>query len=181
MASRSIVMALSKLQLNVYEKSITFLSDFINIMTHLEVGKKRSWKPSQSGSILATTSILHLQNIYLSEKGFHFLLTSRFTQDCLENLFSALSAKNIIPNALQFKNDLKLISVSQYLKDVSRGSYNEDDRNVLSGFLDVLDNSNQNITLKEVQLPIEIDEPNMDLCNGELNSFYNVCGYINVC
>lgn len=37
MTSRSIVMALSKLKLNVYEKSIIFLNDFINIMTHLEV------------------------------------------------------------------------------------------------------------------------------------------------
>lgn len=96
----------------------------------------------------------------------------------MENLFSSLRAKNIIPNALQFKNYLKLISVSQYLKDVSRSSYDEDDRNVLSGFLDTLDNSNQNTTLKEVQLPLEINEPNVNLCNGELNSLYNVCGYI---
>jgi len=178
MTSRHIVMALSKLKPDIYEKSIIFLNNFIEIMTHLEVGHKRSWKPSQSGSILSTTSILDLQNIYLNEKGFHFLLTSRFTQDCLENLFSVLRTKNIIPNALQFKNDLKLISVSQYLKDVSRGSYDEDDRHILSGFIDVLDNSSPNTTLKEVQLPIEIDEPDMNLCNGELNSLYNVCGYI---
>lgn len=90
-------------------------------MTHLEVGHKISWKPSQSDSILLTTSILDLKNLYLNEKGFHFLLTSRFAQDCLENLFSVLRVKNIISNALKFKNDLKLISVSQYLKDVSRG------------------------------------------------------------
>lgn len=178
MTSRHIEMALSKLKPDVYENSITFLNNFIKIMTNLEVGNKRCWKPSQSGSILATSSILDLQHIYLDQKGFHFLLTSRFTQDCLENLFSTLRAKNIIPNALQFKNDLKLISVSQYLKDVSRGSYDEDDRNILSGFLNVLDNSNQNKTLKEIQLPLEIDEPNLDLCNGELNSLYNVCGYI---
>lgn len=171
-------MALSKLKPDVYEKSIIFLNNFIEIMTHLEVGNKRSWKPSQSGSIISTTSILDLQNIYLNEKGFHFLLTSRFTQDCLENLFSVIRAKNIIPNALQFKNDLQLISVFHYLRNVSRGSYDEDDRQILSGFIDVLDNSSQNTTLKEVQLPLEIDEPNMNLCNGELNSLYNVCGNI---
>jgi len=178
MTSRHIVMALSKLKPDVYEKSIIFLNNFIEIMTHLEVGNKRSWKPSQSGSIISTTSILDLQNIYLNEKGFHFLLTSRFTQDCLENLFSVIRAKNIIPNALQFKNDLQLISVFHYLRNVSRGSYDEDDRQILSGFIDVLDNSSQNTTLKEVQLPLEIDEPNMNLCNGELNSLYNVCGNI---
>jgi len=96
----------------------------------------------------------------------------------LENLLSVLRAKNIIPNSLQFKNDLKLICVSHYLKYVSRGSYDEDDRNILSGFIDVLDNSSLNTTFKEVQLPLEIDEPNMNLCNGELNSLYNVCDYI---
>ncbi|KAE9533685.1 hypothetical protein AGLY_009034 [Aphis glycines] len=129
-------------------------------MAHLEVGHKISRKPSQSDSILSTTSILDLQNIYLNEKGFHFLLTSKFTQDCLENLFSVLRAKYIIPDALKFKNDLKLLSVSQYLKDVSR------------------DNSSPNTTLKEVQLFLDNDEPDMNLCNGELNSLYNVCGYV---
>jgi len=58
------------------------------------------------------------------------------------------------------------------------GSYDEDNRHVLSGFIDVIDNSSPNTTLKEVQLPLEIDEPDMNLCNGELNSLYNVCGYI---
>lgn len=125
-------------------------------MTHLEVGMNRFWKPSQSGSILAT-SILDLQNIYLNEKGFNFLLTFRFNQDCFDIFFIALSVKNIISNALKFKNDLTLISIFQYLKDVFRGSYDEDDRYILSGFFNVIDNSNQNTTIKEVQLPLKID------------------------
>lgn len=164
--------SISKLKPGKYEKTIIFLHDFIKIMTQIEVGIKRTWKPFQSGSILATTSILNLQNIYLNQKGFHFLLTSRFTQDCLENLFICLRAKNIIPNALQLKNNLNIITVSQYLKDTSSGSYNEDERTILSGFLDVLEDSNQNIKkLEEVQLPPEISQPNMNLCNGELIHF----------
>lgn len=81
-------MVLTKLKPDVYEKSVIFFIYFIDIMTHLEVGHKSSWNPSQSGSILSTTLIVDIQNIYLNEKGFHFLLTSRFTQDCLENLFN---------------------------------------------------------------------------------------------
>lgn len=33
-------------------------------------------------------------------------------------------------------------------------------------------------TLENVQLPQVINEPDMDLFNGELNSLYNVCGYL---
>lgn len=72
-------------------------------MSDLEVGHKRMWKPSQTGSILATKSILDIQKIYLIDKGFKFLLTSRFTLNCLENLFGILRSKNIVPNALQVK------------------------------------------------------------------------------
>ncbi|KAL5246397.1 hypothetical protein ACI65C_013805 [Semiaphis heraclei] len=120
------VLALSKLKPEMYESSITFLKGFIDIMMDIEVGYKRTWKPSQKGSILATSSILDIQKIYLDDKGFNFILTSRFTQDCLENVFSIMRTKNIVPNALQVKNNLKLLSVSQYLKDISKGSYNED-------------------------------------------------------
>lgn len=179
MTSRHPVLAISKLQPDIYEKTIQFLKNFINIITNLEVGHKRIWKPSQTGAILATSSILDIQKLYLDEKGYHFLLTSRFTQDCLENIFSVLRSKNIVPNALQVKNNLKLLSVNQYLKDVSKGSYDEDDRNLLSGFLDTLDNSKSvKNKLENIQLPLDIDESDMNLCNGELNSLYNVCGYL---
>lgn len=132
--------SISKLKPEMYESSITFLKGFIDIMMDIEEGYKSTWKPSQKGSIVATSSILDIQNIYLDDKGFHFILTSRFTQDCLENLFSVMGTKNIVPNALQVKNNLKLLSVSQYLKDISKGNYNEDDRTFLSGFLDTLEN-----------------------------------------
>jgi len=179
MTSRHPVLALSKLKPEMYESSITFLKGFIDVMMDIDVGYKRTWKPSQKGSILATSSILDIQKIYLDDKGFHFILTSRFTQDCLENVFSIMRTKNIVPNALQVKNNLKLLSVSQYLKDVSKGNYNEDDRTFLLGFLDTIEDSNhKDKKIENIQLPQEINEPNMNLCNGELNSFYNVCGYI---
>lgn len=178
MTSRHPVLALSKLKPEMYESSIQFLKGLIYIMMDIELGYKRTWKPSQKGSILAT-SILDIQTIYLDDKGFNFILTSRFTEDCLENVFSIMRTKNIVPNALQVKNNLKLLSVSQYLKDISKGNYNEDDRTFLSGFLDTLEDSNhKDKKIENIQLPQEINEPNMNLCNGELNSFYNVCGYI---
>ena len=69
------------------------------------------WKTIQSGVLLSTTSVIYLQNKFLLEKKIDFLMTSLFTQDCLENLFSLVRAKQVIPTALQFKSNLKLICV----------------------------------------------------------------------
>ena len=115
----------------------------------------------------------------MNDKGFKFLLTSRFTQDCLENLFCVLRSKNVVPNALQVKNNLKLVTVSQYLKDVSNGNCDEDERELLSGFLDVIQKPKVCNNLSEVKITDKLVEPHVLLLNnGELNSFYNICGYI---
>jgi hypothetical protein len=52
---------------------------------------KATWKSIQAGVIL-TTSILDLQNVFLNEKKYSFLLTSRFTY-CLENVFSQIRSR----------------------------------------------------------------------------------------
>jgi len=66
----------------------------------------------------------------------------RFTRDCLENVFSIMRTKNVVPNALQVKNNLKLSSIFQYLKDILKRSYDEYDKTLFSGFLETLENSN---------------------------------------
>lgn len=69
--------------------------------------------------------------------GYHFLLTSRLTQDCLENLFSVVRLKNPIPSPLELKFALKIISISQFLKPLgaTHGSYQDDDRDFADDFL----------------------------------------------
>lgn len=177
MTSRHPVLAISKLKPEMYEKTIHFLNSFIDIITDLKVGHKKLWKPSQTRSILATSSILDIQKIYLYDKGLHFLLTSRFTQDCLENLFCVLRTKNIVPNALKIKNNLKLLSVSQYLKDISKGSMMKMIEFSYQDSWTLEIRNSVTSKLENVQLPQVINEPDMDLFNGELNSLYNVCGY----
>ena len=59
-----------------------------------------------------------------------FLLTSHFTQDCLENLFSTVRSKNPIPIALGFLRSLRLITVAQFSKSSKFGSYEVDDGNI---------------------------------------------------
>ena len=56
-----------------------------------------------------------------------YVLTARFNTDLVENLFSSVRAKQPIPSALQFKKNLKIITISKYMKSVNNSSYNQDD------------------------------------------------------
>lgn len=79
----------------------------------------------QSGVRLSTQSVLDLQALFLLDNNYKFLLTARFTQDCLENLFSCVRSIQKVPTALQFKQNLKTICVAQYFTDVGKGSYDK--------------------------------------------------------
>ncbi|KAJ4426849.1 hypothetical protein ANN_26648 [Periplaneta americana] len=176
MTSRHPMCALSKFNLNVYRDSIAFLKDFMDLFCNMEVGQKKIWKPSQTGVLISTQAMLELQANLLEDRQYKFLLTSRFSQDCLENLFSVLRSKQCVPNAVQVKNNLKLICVSQYLRNASRSSYEEDDREFLSGFLDTLHEVKPKS--EEVEISAEVSHPMASLNSSELNSLYNVSGYI---
>lgn len=89
----------------------------------------------QKEIIITTASILELTNYLLEKRAFQFDFADHMTQDCVENIFSIIRFKNSVPNTLQFKNNLKLISVSLYIRHVSRINYEEDNRNYLTGFL----------------------------------------------
>ena len=56
-----------------------------------------------------------------------FLLTGRFTQDCLENLFS-LRFKQLIPNPLFIKQNLRVITITQISSCLKTTSYSNDRR-----------------------------------------------------
>jgi hypothetical protein len=142
----------------------------------MEVGYKKCWKPSQTGVLVTTSSMLELHKKLLDDKKYDFVLTSRFSQDCLENLFSVLRSKQIVPNALQVKNNLKLICVAQYLKEARTSSYSEDDRTFLSGFLETLKEKKPDY--KTISVPRNVPSKGLNLNYSELNALYNICGYI---
>lgn len=131
--------------------------------------------------IITTTSVSELTNYLLEKRAFQFVLTGRMTQDCVENLFSVIRSKNPIPNALQFKNNLKLISVSLYVRPVSRGNYEEDDRDYMTGFLDVI-NSKMKTKISNPKININTIKMNLEeipmFTNIEMNVLYNIAGYI---
>lgn len=182
MTSRSPIIALSKFKEEKYKETLQFLQEFMDLFKNITIGCKGKWKPCQTGVLLATQSILDLQNIFLNKKNYKFLLTSRFTQDCLENLFSSIRSIQPIPNALQFKCNLKLVCIAQYLKNVSKSSYEQDDREFLGDLLDFsqIPKKVDLQTDEKVDLYMVIDDyesqSEIILNNTEQNSLYNIGG-----
>lgn len=93
MTSRNPTLALSKYNKNKYEECHLFLLEVINLFQKLTTGEKGHYKPVQTGVIISTNSILHLTEYLLNDKAYKFVLTGRFSQDCLENFFSVIRSK----------------------------------------------------------------------------------------
>ncbi|XP_037040307.1 uncharacterized protein LOC119077264, partial [Bradysia coprophila] len=97
------------------------------------------WKPFQRGFLVSCTSILELSSYLLTERGFEYFLPSRGLQDCLENLFSCVRSDNPKPNAIQVRDAIKNIAISEYLSaPVANASYQWDESTFLNGFLNVV-------------------------------------------
>jgi hypothetical protein len=75
---------------------------------------------------------MYLVHYFVIEKKYDFLFTGNLTQCCLENIFSVVRSKHPVPTALQFKQELKLLSVSQYLKSIKNSSYDDAKVSLLS-------------------------------------------------
>ncbi|KAH8020189.1 hypothetical protein HPB51_025373 [Rhipicephalus microplus] len=101
MTCRTTKLALSHFDDVEYGKALQFLEETIALFEKICIGdeKKATWKPVQTGVILAT-SVLLLQALFLEKYNFKFLLLSRFGQYVLENLFSTLRCKNPVPRVL---------------------------------------------------------------------------------
>lgn len=115
---------------------------------------------------------------FLIKKNYKFLLTARFSQDCLENLFSCLRSIQPIPNALQFIINLKLVCIVQYLKSSSNTNNDQDDREFLGDLLDFSKmQSTPNLPYdKELELCEDFDNFEIFLGNTEQNCLYNTAG-----
>nr|XP_029712548.1 uncharacterized protein LOC115257245 [Aedes albopictus] len=121
MSSRSIEDALS-LTDPKYDEKINHLKMMVRLVTEIKVGSDGHWKPWQAAIIMATNAILRLQRRLLVDSGYPVLYTSRFTQDCIENLFSIIRSKQRRPTPLQFKSHLRTVTLSQYIMSSSSTS-----------------------------------------------------------
>ena len=160
-SSRTSQLALSKFSSEKHEEAVLFLEDIIKLFLSIKIGSKGFWKPIQTGIITTTKSILGLQDLLLGKKGLLYVMTSRFSQDALENLFSQVRLKNPIPTAHEFKTNLRSITIAQYLTEKKTSSYQNDESEYLADFL--TQSTKRNPTLKPapklfLSSPITTDE-----------------------
>lgn len=126
LTNRKVSIAVAKNKIKDYDQAINHLKKSRNIFQNINIGEKGHWKPVQTGVIMAIDSILYLQDFLLNKRGYKFVLTGRFTQVCLKNLFSLIRFKMPILNALQVKHNLKLIIITQISSCSNVTSYDTD-------------------------------------------------------
>ena len=165
------MVALSRLNPDKYQEAVSFLRSVISVFKSMKIGERGDWKPVQSGVLMATTSVLDIQEELLND-GYQFLLTSRLTQDCLENLFSVVRLKNSVPS-FQMCN----ISIAQFLKPPggNHGNYQEDDREFAVDFLSQPVKLPRDPEPEVNDIQISKAESEEELCKAELNSLVGYC------
>jgi hypothetical protein len=141
-SSRHPVNALSNKIESKHREAIDFLQSVIDLFQDIEIGPK--WTQIQTGIILTTLNIIAIQDELLNIYGFFFFLTSRLTQDSLENLFSVIRSKNPVPSPFQFKYNLRMICMSQFMREHKNSNYEYDERTFLVDFLDTKKKKTQN-------------------------------------
>jgi hypothetical protein len=87
-----------------------------------------SWKPIQTGLLMASRSLVDLHNDFVRAGYYKYLMTSRLSQDALENLFSQIRGRgDSHPTPVKFRHSLRLICISQFTKTPKNSSYDSAD------------------------------------------------------
>ncbi|KAH8033063.1 hypothetical protein HPB51_006025 [Rhipicephalus microplus] len=150
--------------------------DRVTLFTDLKMGSpsKHVWKPVQTGIILVCKVALELQHYYLNEKGFFFVLLSRFAQDALQNLFSSLRVKNAVPKALQFRSAIRAATLAQFFRPSRSGSYAVDDVPSLVGIENCHARAPNSNDTEAVEYPSDL----LDISMMEHESFIYLAGFV---
>lgn len=173
MSSRHPVLALSKVQPEKYAEAVNFLRGIIRVFQTIKIGRRADWKPIQTGVILSTCSVLDIAEELL-DTGNKFLLTSRLTQDCLENLFSLVRIRKPVPTPLEFKYALKMIRTAQFFTLPRTGSYEEDEGEFLADYFNHEPILPSDSTATDINF---LDDNDQELSVVEQDSLYNLIGY----
>lgn len=168
---------------SAHAEAIAHFELTISVFQNMKVGARGEWKPIQEGVIIASRSIINLQEYYLIERDYKFLLTSRFSQDCLESLFSQIRRRQKIPHALMFKNVLRQISLSGKTCRPPRGhGYEYDEGEMLLSLLvnsveSSSDSNQSSASLESAHCPEITDSDVLDIIDDwELLPLYDMAG-----
>lgn len=187
MTARHYSLSVTKQNFDEFSNEVTQMMDIIK---HAKFGVDGRWKPFQRGFVISCTSMLELTKFLLTERNFDFFMPSRALQDCLENLFSCIRSDNPKPNAIQVKSAIKNIAISEYISSpVTNSSYQWDESEFLSGFLNVVRAVNEenrvvNETMRasdRAELSsdmVDLDVSKVIVNRRERNVLYKICCYI---
>ena len=90
MNNKKFALAFSKNKPDIHDKYMDWLIHFMDFFatTTLHKSQKESvLKPTQKGVLMTTLSVLQLQHFLLDIVGFQYVLSARFSNDCVENFF----------------------------------------------------------------------------------------------
>jgi hypothetical protein len=107
--------------------------------------------PWSRGIIFTTSSLLELQNEFLTEHDYKSVFLGHFTQDGLEHLFSMIRSKIPDPTPSQAMACIKKIAMGRYMEEVPRASYEFTNGMFL---LDFVPTQMQTINMKPLSLEI---------------------------
>ena len=117
-------------------QKLASLREMLDVIRAVKFSGKACWKPIQSGIQLSTQTVLDLYCDLVSNGSYNFLMTGRLTQDCVENLFSCVRGRgDAHPSPVHFRHNLRLISLSQYMRISSSSNYQQDDSEYFLDFL----------------------------------------------
>ncbi|EDS26734.1 conserved hypothetical protein [Culex quinquefasciatus] len=151
--------------------NISHLNDTVRLVYDLTVGDSGAWKPWKTGLAMCTHAIIRLIDLLL-QNGHTQILTSRFTQDCLESLFSLIRYSQKRPTPLQFTQNLRIITLSQFMSPVPNASYSFDDQSHLIGMADIISSRKKNKVAKPA---VEQREGGPDSTNAAEKSLSAEC------
>ncbi|KAL9702310.1 hypothetical protein quinque_005828 [Culex quinquefasciatus] len=151
--------------------NISHLNDNVRLVYDLTVGDSGAWKPWKTGLAMCTNAIIRLIDLLL-QNGHTQILTSRFTQDCLESLFSLIRYSQKRPTPLQFTQNLRIITLSQFMSPVPNASYSFDDQSHLIGMADIISSRKKNKVAKPA---VEQREGGPDSTNAAEKSLSAEC------
>jgi len=177
MTGRKLCHALSFHNREEYHAAIQHLKLVCHVFRNMKVGCGQ-WKPSQTHVILATESMIQLQDRLLNEEEFTFFFPGRANQDSLENGFSNIRRGCSKPTALQFKSRLRQICVIDGDQAIPTSSYSYDETPSLITVLLMKLDTNEN----EQTIETHTDFPKLNDCEPMSEHlkqiFYRMCGYV---
>jgi hypothetical protein len=158
------------------ERKIEELEFVMILFQGLHFSGRDGWKPIQTGVRLSTQTVLCLYQDLVVQGPYKYLMTGRLTQDCVENLFSQIRSKgDSHPSPVHFRYNLRLISLSQYMRVSRDASYEADDSTYFLDFLKTRSPSKLVFNGDDDELGLQIGE--LVLSELEGNALYTLAGW----